>query len=127
MSGSWVLDALSSRCLLDIQAWVGGSGGATSLACRARASAGDAFERCPPLQSWCNSRAGAIPLTDLDSEFVRLHWINLGLLRWLSGNRTHLPVQDTQETRVRSRGQEDFLEEGMAAGYSPRGCRVGHD
>ena len=102
-------------------AWVGGSGGAPSPACRARASAGGA------LGDVRLCRAGAIPLPDLHSEFVRPHWINLGLLRWRSGHRTHLPVQDTQETRVRSRGQEDFPEEGMAAGYSPRGRRVGHD
>ena len=34
-----------------------------------------------------------------------------GLLRWLSGKRTHLPMQ---EPRVRSLGGEDPLEEGMA-------------
>ena len=72
-------------------------------------------------------RAGAIPLTDLDAELVRLHWVNLVLLRWRSGSRTHPPVQETQETRVRSRGQEDFLEEGTAATYSPRGRGVGPD
>ena len=27
--------------------------------------------------------------------------------------KTHLPVQETQETQVRSLGQEDTLEEGM--------------
>ena len=52
-------------------------------------------------------------------------------------------MQETQETQVRSLGQEDLLEEGMTthfsivaweihgqrslAVYSPWGCRVGHD
>ena len=41
----------------------------------------------------------------------RLH--NRGLPWWLSGYRTHLPVQELQETWVRSLGQEDPLEKGM--------------
>ena len=55
----------------------------------------------------------------------------------------NLPMQETQETRVLSLGQEEPLEEEMAAhssvlageshgqrsleGYSPRGHRGGHD
>ena len=55
----------------------------------------------------------------------------------------NLPMQETQETQVLSLGQEEPLEEEMAAhssglageshgqrslaGYSPRGHRVGHD
>ena len=31
-----------------------------------------------------------------------------------SGKETRLPMQETQETQVRSLGQEDTLEEGMA-------------
>ena len=61
-----------------------------------------------------------------------------GLPRWPSGNRICLPVQETQETQVRSLGQEDPLEGEMASlsnilawkipwteepGYSPRGCK----
>ena len=38
----------------------------------------------------------------------------LGLPRWLSGQRICLPVQEMQETWVRSLGQEDPLEEEMA-------------
>ena len=37
-----------------------------------------------------------------------------GLPRWLSGKRTHLPMQKMLEMRVQSLGQEDPLEEGMA-------------
>ena len=37
-----------------------------------------------------------------------------GLLRWVSGWRIRLPKQETQETWVRSLGQEDPLEEEMA-------------
>ena len=33
----------------------------------------------------------------------------------LSGKKTQLPVLETQETRVRSLGREDPLEEGIAA------------
>ena len=36
---------------------------------------------------------------------------NEGLPRWLSGKRTHLPMQETQ---VQSLGQEDPLEKEMA-------------
>ena len=36
------------------------------------------------------------------------------LSRWLSGKRIHLPMQEPQETRVCSLGQEEPLEEGMA-------------
>ena len=35
-------------------------------------------------------------------------------LRWLSGKRIHLPMQETQETQVGSMGQEGPLEEAMA-------------
>ena len=67
----------------------------------------------------------------------------MGLPWWLSGK--NLPVmQKTQETQVRSLGWEEPLEEGMAThstilawripwteepggGYSPWGCRAGHD
>ena len=38
-----------------------------------------------------------------------------GLSRWLSGKRTHLPLQEAQEMPVQSLGQEDPLEEEMAA------------
>ena len=37
-----------------------------------------------------------------------------GLPRWLSGKRTHLPMQKMLEMRGQSLGQEDPLEEGMA-------------
>ena len=59
------------------------------------------------------------------------------------GYRIYLPIQETQETQVRSLDGKDPLEEEMAAhsvflpgkshgqrsleGYSPWGCRVGHD
>ena len=36
------------------------------------------------------------------------------LPRWFSGNRICLPVQERQETQVRSLGWEDSLEEEMA-------------
>ena len=36
------------------------------------------------------------------------------LPRWFSGNRICLPVQERQETRVRSPGREDTLEEETA-------------
>ena len=61
------------------------------------------------------------------------------LPRWLSGKRTHLAVQEMQETWVRSLGQEDPLEKeinplqcfclensmdrGSWADYSPRGLK----
>ena len=38
--------------------------------------------------------------------------------------RTHLPMQKTQEMWVRSLGQEDPLEEGMATLFSILACRI---
>ena len=38
----------------------------------------------------------------------------LGLPRWLSDKRICLPMQEMQETRAQSLGQEDPPEEGMA-------------
>ena len=38
----------------------------------------------------------------------------LGLPRWLSDKRICLPMQEMQETRAQSLGQEDPQEEGMA-------------
>ena len=40
----------------------------------------------------------------------KLSW----LPRWLSGKKIHLPIQEIQETRVRSLDQEDPLEKEMA-------------
>ena len=40
------------------------------------------------------------------------------LPRWFSGNRICLPVQERQETQVRSLGWEDSLEEEMATNSS---------
>ena len=37
-----------------------------------------------------------------------------GLPRWLSGQRARLPMQEAQETPVRSLGRDDPLEEEMA-------------
>ena len=47
-----------------------------------------------------------------------------GLPRWLSGKRTHLPMQKMLEMRVQSLGQEDPLEEGMANYSSIRAWRI---
>ena len=67
----------------------------------------------------------------------------LSLPRWHSGTRIHLPMQEVQDTRVRPRGREDPLEEGIAThssilaweipwaeepgGLSAWGHRVRHD
>ena len=40
--------------------------------------------------------------------------LSLGFLRWRQWDRTHLPMQETQETPVQSLSHEDPLEEGMA-------------
>ena len=41
-----------------------------------------------------------------------------------SGKETRLPMQETQETQVRSLGQEDTLEEGMATHYNILAWRI---
>ena len=48
-----------------------------------------------------------------------------GLPRWRSWKRICLAMQETQETQVRSLGQEDPLEEGMAAHSSVLSWLVG--
>ena len=66
------------------------------------------------------------------SEFYKWHMVPHfnscicapGFPRWCWWYRAHLPVQETQETRVRSLGQEDPLEEGMAAHSSILAWRV---
>ena len=42
----------------------------------------------------------------------------MGFLCGTSGTRTHLPVQETQETGIRSLGQEDDFREVMATHFS---------
>ena len=45
--------------------------------------------------------------------YLRLNNVPLGLPMWRNG-RVHMPVQETQETWVRSLGLEDLLEEDTA-------------
>ena len=68
--------------------------------------------------------------------------VDFGMPRWLSGEESVCPMEETQETG-QSLGWGDLLEQDMAARpsvlawkilwtkepgrYSPRGCRVGHD
>ena len=42
----------------------------------------------------------------------------LGIPRWISGKRIHLPIQETQETWVQSLGWEDPLKKQMATHFS---------
>ena len=51
---------------------------------------------------------------DLACTHTRMQDIYMWLPRWCSGKRTHLPMQEAQETWVRSLGWEDLLEEKMA-------------
>ena len=48
----------------------------------------------------------------------------VGVSRWLSDKRTHVPVQETQEAWVRSLGWEDPLEEEMATHSSILAWRI---
>ena len=47
-----------------------------------------------------------------------------GLPNWLSGERIHLPMQEPQETRVKSLGREDSSEEEMATHSSILAWRI---
>ena len=46
---------------------------------------------------------------------------------WLSGKRIQLPIQEMQETQVRSLDQEDPLEEGMATHSNILAWRIPRD
>ena len=48
----------------------------------------------------------------------------MGFLCGTSGTRTHLPVQETQETGIRSLGQEDDFREVMATHFSVLAWRI---
>ena len=48
----------------------------------------------------------------------------MGLLRWLSELRIHLPIQETQETWVQSLGREGPLEKEMATHSSILAWRI---
>ena len=48
----------------------------------------------------------------------------MGLSRWFSGKRIHLPMQEMEEMWVRSWGQEDPLEEEMATHSSIVAWRI---
>ena len=53
-------------------------------------------------------------------ELCSLHMLTGGS----SGTRTHLPVQETQETGIRSLGQEDDFREVMATHFSVLAWRI---
>ena len=48
----------------------------------------------------------------------------MGLPRWPEWKRTRLPMQEMQEMQVRSLGQEDPLEKGMATHSSRLAWRI---
>ena len=79
--------------------------------CRAKAILSNHWQECKLTQ----------PLQRAELRFLKKIKIELpdnnfkGFPGGASGEITPLPMQETQETRIRSLGQEDPLEEGMAA------------
>ena len=55
-----------------------------------------------------------VPLSILAFLFAGDMCVCLGLPRWHSGKKIHLPMQEMQETGVQSLGWEDPLGKGMA-------------
>ena len=62
---------------------------------------------------WC--------IRDLNLSVPKFHW---GLPRWHSGTEPDLPMQETQETWVRSQGREDPLEDEIATHSSILAWRI---
>ena len=66
------------------------------------------------------SRLSALHTIIFNWKIICLFW----LLKWLSGQRMCLPMQETQEMQVRILRWEDTLEKEMATGSSIVGWRI---